>query len=168
MQAARSEGRPFTVRAFVLRFVLGFVALEAVVYFLLWRGAWFEPYAELSARLAAALMRPFVDDVQAVGMLLVSPTFSLHVRPGCDGYQASAVLLAGIAALPASRADKLLGAAIGVILLQGLNVLRLVALLWTGIHHRGLFDRMHLEVLPAVFAVTALLLLFAWALWTQR
>jgi len=150
-----------------LRFVLAFALLEALVYLVLWYAPFFEPYAALNARLTAALLRPFLEGAQAHDGYLMAPAFSLQVRPGCDSYQASAVLFAGIVAFPASLARKLIGAAVGATCLLILNLLRLAALLWTGVHHGALFERMHLEILPAVFVGVALFLLLAWTLWAR-
>jgi exosortase H (IPTLxxWG-CTERM-specific) len=133
----------------------------------LWNAPFFDPYAGWNARMTAALLGPFLEGTRAQGAYLSAPTFSLHVRPGCDSYQASAVLLAGIAAFPAPLARKLIGAGLGVAALQALNLGRLAVLLWTGVHHRTLFERMHLEILPAVFVVAALVLLLGWATWVR-
>ena len=163
---APAAGRA-SLRAFFLRFALAFAVLEGLVYLVLWHPAWFTPYAQLNARLAAALLRPFVE-VQAVDTYLVSSGFSINVRPGCDGYQASAVLLAGIFAFPASRSRKANGAAVGVGALLALNQLRLAALLWTGLHHGEHFELMHLQVLPAAITAAALVLLLSWATWARE
>ncbi len=156
------------LRAFALRFALGFLVLEAFVYLVLWHPSWFVPYAEWNARLAAGLMAPFFEVLEAKGAYLVTPSYSIHVRPGCDGYQASAVLLAGVLAFPARRAHKWIGALVGVASLLALNLLRIAALLWTGVHHPQHFKLIHLQVLPGVFVAAALFLLFSWALWARR
>lgn len=166
-QEPRQAAGRLSVRAFVLRFALAFALLEALVYLVLWSGPFFDPYAALNARWTAALLRPFLEGVQAQGGYLISPAFSLQVRPGCDSYQASAVLFAGIVAFPAPLARKLIGAAVGGACLLILNLLRLAALLWTGIHHGAQFERMHLEILPAVFVGAALFLLLSWAMWAR-
>lgn len=160
--------RPPSVRGFVLRFLATFAVLETLVYLVLWRDAWFAPYAAANARGAAVLLTPFLDGVAAAGGVLASPEFSIQVRPGCDAYQAGAVLLAGVVAFPASPGQRLVGAILGSFCLQGLNLVRLAALLWTGIHRRTLFERMHLEILPLVFVAASLGLLFGWALWVRR
>jgi exosortase/archaeosortase family protein len=152
----------------VLRFALAFAVLEGFVYIVLWHASLFEAYAGLNVRLTAALLRPFLAGTEATGPYLIAPAFSMQVRPGCDSFQASAVLFAGIFAFPAPLARKLAGAVIGGVALLVLNLLRLAVLLWTGVHHGALFQRMHLEVLPAVFVVAALFLLLAWALWARR
>ena len=139
-----------SLRAFVLRFVLAFVVLETLVYLVLWHPLLFTPYAEVNAHLTAVLLSPFIDGVQARGAHLASPGFSMLVRPGCDGYQASAVLLSGVWAFPAPPRRKWIGAVAGVAAMLGLNLLRLAALLWTGIHHRAHFESMHIQILPGI------------------
>jgi len=156
-----------SVRAFVLRFVAAFLVLEAFVYWVLWSVPVFAPYAELNARWSAALLAPFLEGVRAQDGYLIAPAFSIQVRPGCDSYQASAVLLAGIVAFPAPLARKLIGAIVGSLCLLVLNLFRLATLQWTGSRHRALFDSMHLEILPAVFVGAALFLLLSWALWVR-
>lgn len=151
----------------MLRFALAFLALEAFVYLVLWHPAWFAPYAEINARLTAVLFGPFVDELQSRGAHLVSPRFNMLVRPGCDGYQASAVLLAGVLAFPATPARKWIGALAGVAGMLTLNLLRLGALLWTGIHHPAHFELMHIQILPGMFVGAALSLLLGWALWAR-
>jgi exosortase/archaeosortase family protein len=161
------QGRP-SVRAFVLRFLVAFAVLETLTYLVLWRNEWFAPYAAANAHATAWLLGPFEEGVQASGPLLISPAFSIQVRPGCDAYQAGAVLLSGILAFPAPAMVKLVGATLGLASLQVLNVLRLATLLWTGIHHRAQFERMHIEILPLVFVAASLALLLGWALWARR
>jgi exosortase/archaeosortase family protein len=171
---AASSERPATgatgnvsLRAFFLRFALAFMVLEAFVYLVLWHARWFTPYAELNAWLTAVLVRPWME-VRAVGAYLVSPAFSILVRPGCDGYQASAVLVAGVLAMPASSKQKWIGVALGVGALMALNLLRLAVLLWTGIHHGEHFEVVHIQVLPGLFAAASLFLLLGWAHWARR
>jgi len=161
------KGGSGSVRSFVLRFALAFVALELLVFLVLWHPTLFQPYAELNASGTAALFAPWIDGIRGMGNYLVSPGFSILVKPGCDAYQPAAVLVAGVVAFPASRGRKWLGAVAGVGILLALNVLRLGALMWTGLHHRDSFDSMHLEVLPGVYLLVALGLWLAWSWWAR-
>lgn len=155
------------VLGFLARFVLVFAALECLIVFGLWRDSWFAPQAALNARLSALLCAPWIEGVQGVSSYLIAPTYAINIRPGCDAYQASAVLLAGIAAFPAPWTRKLWGALLGVLVLLVLNLVRLGAILWVGIHHRELFETMHLEVLPAVFLFVAVFLWLGWIAWVR-
>lgn len=154
-------------RAFLLRFALAFGLLEAVVYGLLWREAWFAPYARWNAAWTAGLLGPWIEGLRASESFLMLPGGSIVVKPGCDAYQASAVLLAGILAFPASWRQRLLGAIAGVAVLSFLNLLRLGAILLVLVHRPELFDRMHVEVLPGVFVLAALGLWLGWILWVR-
>jgi len=54
------------------------------------------------------------------------------------------------------------------VLLLSLNLVRLGALLLTGVYRPTLFDSMHLEILPGFFLIFALFLWICWALWVRR
>jgi exosortase/archaeosortase family protein len=166
-RAAGAPSPPVSVRTFVLRFVVVFALLEALVYLVLWKERWFAPYAAFNARAVAALLAPFLEGTRAAGGYLSHPSFNLQVRPGCDAYQASAVLLAGVVAFPARPGRKWIGAGVGLAMLSILNLFRIAILLWTGIHHPAQFETMHLEVLPLVFVASALAMLLGWALWAR-
>jgi exosortase/archaeosortase family protein len=166
LEAPAQPGSPL-VRTFVLRFVVLFTLFEALVYMVLWRAPVFQPYAELNARLTALLFGPLLEGVSVMQATLVTPGYSIVVRPGCDAYQACAVLLAGVIAFPAPPKRKLAGAAIGVSALLVLNLARLAALLWAGVHQPEHFDLLHLEILPALFVAASLCLLFGWILWAR-
>lgn len=161
-----SEASP-SVRTFVLRFCSILVLLEALIFFVLWQEAVFRPYAAWNATLTALCLGPFLDGVQATGNVISAPGFSISVRAGCDAYQAIAVFLAGVVAFPAPRSRKLWGALAGVVVLLALNLARLGALLWTGIHHPASFDLMHLEILPALYVAGALASLLGWIVWAR-
>lgn len=152
---------------FVLRFALAFALLEGLVYFVLYRDTWFEPYAALNARVCAWVLAPFVEGVRASGAYLHASTFALDIRPGCDSYQSSAVLLAGIAAFPAPLRRKLVGVAAGVTILLLLNFARLGTMLLVCVRWPKAFDTLHLEVMPAILLFAALSLWLAWALWAR-
>ena len=159
--------RATPVRAFVLRFVGVVAVLEAIVLLVLQHDPVFEPYAVWNARLTAVLLGPLLDGAQAMGGSLFAPGFSISIRPGCDAYEACAVLVAGIVAFPAPAGRKWVGVLVGVACLLVVNLLRLAALLWTGVHHPDLFEAMHLEILPVLLVAVSLGLLIGWALWAR-
>jgi exosortase/archaeosortase family protein len=154
-------------RAFLLRFALAFAVLEALVYGLLWRDGWFAPYARWNAAGTAWLFGPFVEGLRATESYLMMPAGSVVVKPGCDAYQASAVLLAGIVAFPAHARQRVVGAVAGVAILSLLNLVRLGAILLVLVHRPELFDRMHVEILPGLFVLAALALWLGWILWVR-
>ena len=54
-------------------------------------------------------------------------------------------------AFPASWKHKLLGMLVGIVLLQVLNLVRIVTLYLIDIHLNAFFDSAHTEIWPAVF-----------------
>jgi exosortase/archaeosortase family protein len=93
----------------------------------------------------------------------------MSVRRGCDGIQAMGILAIAISLLPGNPRRKLLGIVAGVGMLLAINLVRLVSLFWTGVHHPQLFQVMHVHVWPALLVTCAVLHVIVWSHWaTQR
>jgi exosortase/archaeosortase family protein len=150
----------------VVRFVLLFggllVAFQLVYYELIVTSSFFESYLAVSSKVAAFLLGLVGEPVRASGGVLTS-TFSMSVKQGCDGLQAMAIVASGVLALPGGRRVKLLGVALGVLLLLGLNVLRIASLFWAGIHWPERFQLLHVHVWPAVLVFAAFVYWIGWA-----
>ncbi|TPV96858.1 MAG: hypothetical protein B7733_02560 [Myxococcales bacterium FL481] len=121
-------------------------------------------YLELNAHWTAAVVSLFEPGVRAHSML-VQGRFLMQIVLGCAALDACAVLVAAIAVFPASAGRRLIGVGFGVLLLIGLNVLRLVALYFAGVHNRPLFDLLHEEVFQFVMVAVATGTFLGWSLW---
>ena len=151
----------------VVKFVGLYVALlllfQIFYYQLVVGSAPFAVYLTWSGRAASVLLRAVGDSVVVSGDTMTS-AFVMSIKQGCDGLQAMAVLVVGMAIFPTAWRARMLGALAGVLLLLALNVLRIASLFWFGQHRFGLFQTMHVHVWPAV------LILFAvgfWAVWAS-
>ncbi len=154
-----------SVRRFLITFGLVFAGLMFLTYQVLYLDPIFVPWATLNGKLCALILGPFLDNVTSNGDILGAEGFSVRILRGCDSFQASAVLMAGIVAFPATRNERLMGAGIGLTFLFLLNIVRLCIMLIVGIHHRTLFDTFHTQIMPVVFVVAAL---GAWMLWALK
>jgi exosortase/archaeosortase family protein len=161
-----------SVRRFLITFALVFGGLMALTYQVLYWAPIFDPFATFNARLCTLILGPFFESVSAEGLflsarwsLLDPQEFKIAIRPGCDSFQASAVLLAGISAFPATWKERLIGAVVGLVFLFLLNLARLCLMLLVGLRHPSLFDTFHLEIMPVVFVASALA---AWILWAMK
>lgn len=85
----------------------------------------------------------------------------IQVRWGCDGLEPIGVLLAGLLAFPFTWRRRLIAASVAVPLLAVLNVLRLAVLALASAHAPGWFSLLHLEVLPGVLILAAIVLWLA-------
>lgn len=156
------ESRP------ILRFAGTFLALLVVfqiVYYQWIVGSRpFEAYLDGSARLASAILRVFGTSVVASGGVL-SGSFSMSIRVGCDGLQAMAILLCAVLAFPGSRLRKAVGVLAGIAVLLVLNLLRIVTLYLAGVSLPEYFQMLHVHAWPAVLILAALVLWITWAMW---
>src|SRR5690242_9911751 len=110
----------------MIRFFVVFLVLLAVLFGLeLTPPAqeWFVvPWTDTLARISAALVTWFDPSVTAYGKVLRSSTstFAVSIEAGCNGVEATLVLLAAMLAFPAPWSRKALGLAVGIAAVQGL------------------------------------------------
>jgi exosortase H (IPTLxxWG-CTERM-specific) len=90
--------------------------------------------------------------------------FAVSIEAGCNGVEATIVLVAAILAFPAPWKRKLVGLAIGVIAVQGLNVVRVISLFYLGQWNSDVFEWAHLYVWQALIMLDVLIV---WLLWVR-
>jgi len=125
-------------------------------------------YLVANAWLANAVLHLFGEATQISNITIRSSRFAITVRRGCDAIEPAWFFCAAVLAFPASWKARILGALAGSLLLQGLNVIRIVSLYYLGFLFPRLFSIAHLEIWPAVFIVTAMLLWIGWIRWSGR
>src|SRR3954468_1243987 len=92
---------------------------------------WFVvPWTDTLARVSAGIVTLFDPNVTATGKVLRSSTstFAVSIEAGCNGVEATLVLLAAMLAFPASWPRKALGLLAGIAAVQGLNIVRVISL----------------------------------------
>ena len=94
--------------------------------------------------------------------------FAVSIEAGCNGVEASIVLVAAMLAYPASWRERLLGLAGGVLTVQVLNLLRIITLFYLGQWHRTLFEWAHLYAWQALIMLDVLLVFLFWLRWIGR
>jgi exosortase H (IPTLxxWG-CTERM-specific) len=151
-----------------LRFALSF-ALLAIGFELLYYGValespLFETYLETLAHVSAWILGWWTE-VHVQGTQVTTGLFAFEIGRGCDAYRICALLGAGILAFPAPVRAKLWGLALGLVWLNALNLLRIVALFWIGGLARNHFEAAHELYLP-VFLIA--MTLAAWLYWVRR
>ena len=88
--------------------------------------------------------------------------FAVSIEAGCNGVEATIVLLAAILAFPAPWKHKLVGVAAGIVAVQGLNVLRVISLFYLGQWNRDVFEWAHLYVWQALIMLDVLIVWLVW------
>lgn len=154
---------PFKVRWFLLRFALLSLAFETLFFFVLANSPGFARYLELHARVVSLLLGwlGFQVEVHDATILLDGSTFL--VGRGCDVTRPIGLLIAAILAFPARLHSKAMAIALGVLLLQSVNVVRIVSLILLNRLQPSLVDSVHLAVWPLFLALLILWFCTSWA-----
>jgi exosortase H (IPTLxxWG-CTERM-specific) len=122
----------------MIRFFAVFVALQAGLFaaeLTPWAQDYFViPWTNALAAISAWLVTLVDPNVAAAGKVLRSTTngFAVSIESGCNGVEATIVLVAAILAFPASWKRRLIGLAVGVVAVQGLNIVRVISLFYLG------------------------------------
>ena len=152
------------------RFLIVFVVLLALsfgVELTPWAQAWFVmPWTDAVARISTALMRVFDASVMTAGNVIGSSAspFAVSIEAGCNGVEATLVLVAAMLAFPAPWPHRLRGIAIGVIAVQALNILRVISLFYLGQRNGTMFEWAHLYVWQALIMLDVLIV---WVIWVR-
>ncbi len=128
----------------------------------------FSNHHQLVARAAAAILSGLGQDAWENDESISSSRFALSLGKGCDAVPSSLLVIAAIAALPASIRARLVGLAIILLLMQMLNLIRVVILFLIGAYWPGLFESAHLDIWPPIFVIFAVGCWTVWALWASR
>jgi exosortase/archaeosortase family protein len=96
------------------------------------------------------------------GFIINLPPLALDVKFGCNGLEA--VMIYGIAVLayPAPWKIKLAGIIAGLFIIQLANFLRLVMLVYAGLHMKGIFEYIHIYFAQGLMIATALCVFFVY------
>jgi exosortase H (IPTLxxWG-CTERM-specific) len=154
----------------VLRFFLVFLILLAVLFgaeLTPWGQSHFViPWTNALAALSAKLVTLFDPNVAAMGKILRSTTngFAVSIEAGCNGVEATIVLVAAVLAFPAPWKNRLVGLAAGIIAVQGLNVVRVISLFYLGQWSLRMFEWAHLYVWQALIMLDVLIV---WLIWVR-
>ena len=152
----------------MLRFFVLFLLIQATLFGLeLTPPAqrWFvEPWTNALAQISTAIVTFFDPNVVAVGKVMRSTTngFAVSIEAGCNGVEATIVLLAAILAFPAPWKHKVAGLAAGIVAVQGLNILRVISLFYLGQWDYKIFEWAHLYVWQALIMLDVLVVWLVW------
>jgi len=125
-------------------------------------------YLQANASLASVILNWLGQNSQVTEITIRTARFAITVRRGCDAVEPSWFFCAALISFPAPLGRKLIGIAGGVILLQALNLARIVSLYYIGWLYPRFFGPVHLEVWPVGFIVAAISLWVGWIGWSSR
>ena len=150
-----------------LRFLALFALAFGVCYFLFGvspgvREGVIKPYTEFLAKAVAAIINLFGAGATANGPLVQSRAFSINIAMGCDGIEATSLFLAAVLAFPTSWRMRLMGLALGLPVIQAINLARLVGLYYAGIVAPSAVEGIHVYVAQTIVILLSTAVLIFW------
>lgn len=124
-----------------------------------------EPFTAGVARASGLALNLLGQDVTMQGTVIRGPRFAVNIRNGCNGIEAMLIFLAAVLAFPASWRSRLIGLALGILAIQIVNLVRVVALFLTGVYFPRLFDSSHTVIWQTIVILFGVLL---WIFWANR
>ena len=158
----------------VIRFLVLFI-LGMVIFYVAYKSSFFETYiatpiVELQAKLSSGILNLIGEKVQATGTSITGEGgFSINVKGGCDGLEATALLLVAILMFPISFNYKLPGIFIGGLALMILNLLRIAGLFLAGKYaSEQIFNLLHEQGGFVIFTALSIVIWLIWASWAMK
>ncbi|HVS66399.1 MAG TPA: exosortase H, partial [Thermoanaerobaculia bacterium] len=121
------------------------------------------PFTGLVAQASGVLLDLIGQDVTMRGTQIVSPRFAVDIKNGCNGLETVAVFGSAVLAFPAPWKKRLTGFVLGVVAIQAINLVRVIALFLTGAYFPSLFDSAHTVIWQTIVVGFGVLLFLIWA-----
>lgn len=122
------------------------------------------PFTESIAAISAWLVTMFDTGVVSQGIVLrdVDSGFAVAIQAGCNGVEATIVLIAAMLAFPSPWRWKLIGIAAGFVAIQVMNLLRIITLFYLGQWNTTAFEWAHLYIWQALIMLDVLIVFLIW------
>lgn len=103
--------------------------------------------------------------VHKMHTIMGSGTFEVDVAPACSGAVPTSIYMAAVFAYPSSWRSRWIGAALGIVAIQIVNIIRVSALFLIGLFFHEIFHDTHVYVAQALVVCVAVAL---WLFWVTR
>ena len=130
-------------------FVIGFKPIQNLVDI---NGIYTYFIVLISSKLLGAIGMPCTYH----GSIIQLPTISLDVLFGCNGLEAVLIYSIAVVSFPARWVHKLLGIVVGFLIIQFINIIRIVALAYSGVYYMSIFEVVHLYVAQGIMIAVSL------------
>jgi exosortase H (IPTLxxWG-CTERM-specific) len=123
-------------------------------------------FLTFTARATGAILNLFGASAQVDGTLISSPDYSMRIVTECTGLVPMAIVVCAVLAYPGTWKQKAIGAALGIVALFVLNLVRMVSLFFIGGHFSSsFFNTAHFLIWQPVMIVVAIVL---WLFWVEK
>jgi exosortase H (IPTLxxWG-CTERM-specific) len=123
-------------------------------------------FLRFTARATGAILNLFGASVQVDGTLISSPDYAMRIVTECTGLVPMAIVVCAVLAYPGTAKQKAIGAALGIVALFVLNLVRTVSLFFIGGHFSSsFFNTAHFLIWQPVMILVAIVL---WLFWVEK
>ncbi|MET0067234.1 MAG: exosortase H [Candidatus Thiodiazotropha sp.] len=128
------------------------------------------PFTRFVALISAWVIQWFDPGVVVYDNVLLDPGsgFAVSIEAGCNGVEASLVLIAAMLAFPAGWGARLAGIGIGFLAIQAMNLLRIISLFYLGQWSQLLFEWAHLYLWQSLIILDVLVVFLIWLRYLPR
>ena len=128
------------------------------------------PFTEVVADISAWLVQLFDQGVHSQGIILRDKAsgFAVSIEAGCNGIEATIVLIAAMTAFPSAWRLKLIGIMIGFFAIQLMNLLRIISLFYLGQWSQTAFEWAHLYIWQSLIILDVLVVFLIWLRYLPR
>ena len=123
------------------------------------------PFTAIVARVSGAALGVLGEPAVVTGCVVSSQRFAVTIYNGCNGLITSLIFTAGVLAFPARWTAKLIGVVGGLIVIQILNLVRILSLFFIGIYLPDYFNDAHIYIWQSLIIITGVAL---WVVWAHR
>jgi len=147
------------LKRFVVIFLLALMVLFTIEMLVPVQEHVVVPFTGLLASISAALVTPFDNSVIAYGKVLqfTDTGFAVSIEAGCNGVEATIVLVAAVLAFPGPWRARLLAILLGFLAVQTMNIARIISLFYLGDWNTDVFMWVHLYLWPALIMLDVLI-----------
>lgn len=117
-----------------------------------------DPFTSFVATVAAWIIVPFDDSVFAYGRVIQDSVsgLSISIESGCNGVEATIVLIAAVVAFSASWQQRLVAIVLGFLAIQVANLARIISLFYLMQWNQDVFEWVHLYLWPILIMLDVL------------
>lgn len=115
------------------------------------------------AAASGAVLDVLHQHVKVNGTVIASPCFSVNIQNGCNGLETVLFLMAAVLAFPAAPVQKAMAVLLGTVLIQAINLIRVVTLYLIGCRKPEWFASFHLAIWQTIVFATAVIFFAAWS-----
>jgi exosortase family protein XrtM len=146
-------------------FLVIFISLMTLHYYTRFYTAYFV-ITKLNAGVSSSLINLITpaEQTEVEGQILKSGSFMIAVARGCDGIDGILLITSALLAFPLAWKKKTLGIVLGILLLYGANLIRIISLYYVTKYRPGAFDFAHIYLWQTITIFIGVIF-FAW--WTK-